>query len=436
MAEIFTHVMYAFTTLSYSFEYDTWYLDSIDPNADFLWKPESSSPCMEFLTDVQCGEGRVSLVPYLGAGAREQRCPVSRCFNAGGSVHNPRQCHTELFLPSRQVCGQIHHVLNQLPDFTNTTSVLLTIGGWYDANYWTKAVSPTYVEKFITSIVSWIQALPFDGVDINWEHPGFEHEGQPSPSRTFDKSKTGNPDVIRNCRTEPCEEDRSKDARFFAIFLKKLKHRLSKAGPNRDGLNRHGKPYELSIAVTGVPSIVADWPLSKICEIVDRVNLMTYDYYGGWSPRTGHQSALYGSSCEERNVECTVKFWLEKGCPRHKLILGIPTYARVMKNVPVGANPNQPGYRQGHSGSQAERVVSTQTVLKDPSFKPYWDALAHASFSYSASRKEFASYDNEQSIQAKARFVNEWGLGGMMAWKMGSDDPEDRVLEYMKRYLR
>ncbi|GIX71151.1 chitotriosidase-1 [Caerostris extrusa] len=56
---------------------------------------------------------------------------------------------------------------------------------------------------------------------------------------------------------------------------------------------------------------------------------MAYDFHGGWDPVTGHNSPMYARPNENDeqktlNVDYAVKYWLNKGCPADKLILGCP----------------------------------------------------------------------------------------------------------------
>ena len=68
---------------------------------------------------------------------------------------------------------------------------------------------------------------------------------------------------------------------------------------------------------------------------VDFMNLLSYDYYTSYDPETGHHSPLSAPNgisafddAKKLNVEWTVNYYLEKGAPRNKLVVGIPTYGR------------------------------------------------------------------------------------------------------------
>jgi len=41
---------------------------------------------------------------------------------------------------------------------------------------------------------------------------------------------------------------------------------------------------------------------------------------------------------------------------------------------------------------------------------------------YNAERRIWISYDDSQSVELKARYVRERGLGGVMFWELSGDD--------------
>lgn len=66
---------------------------------------------------------------------------------------------------------------------------------------------------------------------------------------------------------------------------------------------------------------------------MDFVNLMAYDYhfYSLLLPLTGFNAPLYSNPSETGlwltlNVNYSANYWMEKGMPRDKIVVGIPTY--------------------------------------------------------------------------------------------------------------
>jgi chitinase len=64
----------------------------------------------------------------------------------------------------------------------------------------------------------------------------------------------------------------------------------------------------------------------------------------------------------------------------------------------------------------------------------YWDEAAEAPWLWNARRRRFISYDDPQSIAAKAAYAGTLHLGGIMYWEQ-SLDPSGELLEAARRGL-
>jgi chitinase len=61
-------------------------------------------------------------------------------------------------------------------------------------------------------------------------------------------------------------------------------------------------------------------------------------------------------------------------------------------------------------------------------FVRYWDDRAKAPYLWNDASKMFITYDDPQSIGAKADYVRDHHLGGMMFWEL-SQDRNDELLD-------
>lgn len=55
---------------------------------------------------------------------------------------------------------------------------------------------------------------------------------------------------------------------------------------------------------------------------------MCYDYHGAWDEKTSHNAPLY-ASFGEGSIQSSIDYYLEKGVPARKLVMGLPTYGRT-----------------------------------------------------------------------------------------------------------
>ena len=109
-------------------------------------------------------------------------------------------------------------------------------------------------------------------MDIDWEYPTAERDPDPQGNGvTIDKGCPGSPADTKN----------------FTYLMQDLRDELDALG------EANGKYYELSVAMSASPIMMAKIEYDKVMEIVDFANMMTYDLNGAWNGYTGHQTALY-----------------------------------------------------------------------------------------------------------------------------------------------
>jgi chitinase len=121
--------------------------------------------------------------------------------------------------------------------------------------------------------------------------------------------------------------------------------------------------------------------------------------------------------------------------PTEKLLLGLPAYFIAYGAVAAPAGSDglyQPfdrsqtiAYDLGSKGVGSYRAA--QRLLAS-GFAPHRQWIAgklSAVYAYSATLQQWISYDDADSIAAKADYVRARHLGGMMLWEMGEDVPLD-----------
>src|SRR5690606_1229325 len=108
------------------------------------------------------------------------------------------------------------------------------------------------------------------------------------------------------------------------------------------------------------------------------------------------------------------------GVPANKIGLGAAFYSRSREAVTTENN----GLLQASvSGS---KLVAGQgggyTKMKDEfvnqkGYKHYWDKAAQAPYLFNPETKVFLTYDDEKSIQKKARYIKKHKLAGIFFWE-------------------
>jgi GH18 family chitinase len=126
---------------------------------------------------------------------------------------------------------------------------------------------------------------------------------------------------------------------------------------------------------------------------LDFVNLMAYDGAGPWEPKApGQHSSMEFASAD-------VEYWLKRGLPKAKLVLGVPFYG-----YGFGAD-----FRKGSYGYNEILKFHLGAENADQVGATIW-------------------YNGQATIRAKARYAVEQGLGGIMIWSLDYDVAGSRSL--------
>ena len=103
--------------------------------------------------------------------------------------------------------------------------------------------------------------------------------------------------------------------------------------------------YLLTAAVAATEtSARISYDIPRVVAQLDFVNLMTYDMHGPWNSFTGIHAPMYAGNRaitefdRQLSVEAAVQFWLNMGCPRDKLVVGMPTYGKSFTLANAGNN--------------------------------------------------------------------------------------------------
>jgi chitinase len=277
--------------------------------------------------------------------------------------------------------------------------LVISIGGWTGSGKFSDAALTDSSRRLFTesAIDVFIRQRPglFDGIDIDWEFP-VEGGMQGNGERPADKEN-------------------------FTLLLAELRRQLDAQGAID---KRH---YVLAIAASARLQEIANVEIASIVPLLDFINVMTYDYYAGAS-RTGFNSPLYaaaGDPTPSRNVDATMRAFLDGGVPATKLLVGIPFYGRGYGGVPSvndGLFQSVAGSPSGWGPHDGDWNVLSQTRLKDPHYVRHWESAARVPWLHDSTSGTWVSYDDPQSVAEKVRYVRERGLGGVVIWELGGDD--------------
>lgn len=289
--------------------------------------------------------------------------------------------------------------LQKVRTYNPNLKTLIAVGGWNEGSdkYSLMASTAAGRAEFVQSAIAFIQEHKFDGMDLDWEYPAMQAVGD------ADREPTG-PEV---------------DKQNFVELIKALKVAFAPYG------------YLLSAAVSaGAPTIARAYDVPQVSQYLDIINLMTYDFHGGWDNVTGHNSPLYplpGATGidEQFTVEYAVNTWLNAGVDPSKLTLGLPLYGRSFTLAGAANGIGAPAIGSGGDAGPLTKTVGMLAYnevcsLIQNGWQTGW--VADQQVPYAFYNRQWVGYDNVQSLTQKLAFIQAKGLGGGMIWSIDTDD--------------
>ena len=142
--------------------------------------------------------------------------------------------------------------------------------------------------------------------------------------------------------------------------------------------------------------------------LFSRLNSVYLPLAGSWDPIAGHQANLHGGQLSAADA---IRWYIQKGVARHKMVLGIPLYGRSFLDT---EGPGKP-YKGIGVGSFEEGVYDYR-ALPLPNSKVIVDKNLGASWSYDSRKKQMISFDSEEIGRQKGEWIRKEGLAGSMFW--------------------
>jgi chitinase len=277
------------------------------------------------------------------------------------------------------------------------TRVFASVGGWTLSQHFPGiAASAEKRSRFANSCAELVQRFGLDGIDLDWEYPGYQPQG-------------GGPDDRRN----------------FTLLLRETRLALNALQPQL------GRPLFLTAAFGCSPNRMADIEWEEVTPLLDFLNLMAYDFYGRDFAVTNHHAPLYppAKGIEGYDAHSTVHRLIDGyRVPPEKICLGVPFYGRSLRTR------SQPGLHVGSTQAADARTFPEDDgapefyniEARQQQFRYHWDSLAQAPFLLRHSSNTFVSFDDERSVARKGRYIREHGLAGAVVWDITGDCVESR----------
>lgn len=283
--------------------------------------------------------------------------------------------------------------------------MLISIGGWGGSNYFSDAaLTPEARENFVNAVIDiFIRGnLPkagtaggpgsaaglFDGVDIDWEYPLFGG----TEEMHYDPN------------------DNNNLSELFKLFREKL-----------DSI----KPgLFLTAAIPGTTPYARNFNLKRDEPYIDWYNVMTYDFTNGFSTVINHHTNLLSPENDTTgtgayfSLDSSVKLFRDTlGISPDKIVPGAAFYGRgwmVKDTAYNGIGQENVKFLGFNSFSGLSGAGAKEYALR-------WDTKAMAPYYFDPATKSFWTFDDEQSIALKMKYVDAHNLRGLMFWDISGD---------------
>jgi chitinase len=258
--------------------------------------------------------------------------------------------------------------------------VVLVVGGDHEAStrgFSSMASRDDTRQRFVRELVELVRTHGYDGVDIDWEFP----------ESTSDRANLTT--LIRDLRA-----------------ALPVGASLSLAAPASDW---YGQWFDLQ-ALT--PHL--DW-----------IGAMSYSLHApGWSGHSGHNAALFSPAgdaafhwhaSDNLSLDSVQRYYLSRGVPREKLLLGIPFYGHRFD----GATDIHRGLTSTAGGAMTYAEIAP---LVGAGWTRHHDREAQVPYLVRNGAPGVISYDDAESVRAKCAYVAGRELGGVIVWHLGGDN--------------
>lgn len=370
------------------------------------------------------------------------------------------------------------NLLNKFKKQYPNVKTLISVGGWAETGGYfddagvrqdaggfyrmtttsSNTVNTSGINTFADSVVTFLRTYGFNGVDIDYEYPTSNNDA-------------GNPLDFAQANAR-----RSGLNASYPVLMKTLREKLDAAGA------ADGKYYMLTVAAPASGWLLRGMEAFQSAQYLDYINMMTYDLHGAWNKFVGPNAALFDDGQDGELAAAGVYGaysgigYLNSDWAYHyfrgsvqsgRINLGVPYYTRGWKNVTGGTNglwgtaPKSTGCPPGTQSPCGDGATGIDNLWHDlnasgqeepAGSNPMWHAknlengiagsyraaygvtegltgtysrnynsTLVAPWLWNNTKKVFLSTEDEQSLGAKADYVVNKGLGGIMIWELAGD---------------
>jgi spore germination protein YaaH/PKD repeat protein len=208
----------------------------------------------------------------------------------------------------------------------------------------------------------------------------------------------------------------------FANFMVSLSNQMHSAIPGS----------EVSTVLYAV-----DWnnvfDFSIMEPVVDHYIIMGYGYYYSGSSNAGPTDPLYHYGTNYNyTLSRSITYYLDKGCPKNKLVLGLPNYGYEWPTSSLGI----PAATAGSGTSRTYSYVKNNTSGNYSTANHVWEGDSYTNvFSFNDGGNKQCQISMDSSWQKRLEHARRTGIAGIGIWALGYDNGYTQLWQAMSDYL-
>ncbi|KAL8761316.1 MAG: hypothetical protein Q9184_002558 [Pyrenodesmia sp. 2 TL-2023] len=296
--------------------------------------------------------------------------------------------------PMDQYTASLYKDVTRLKTRDSELEVWIAIGGWamndpgpMQTTFTDLAKSESAQDAFFESLLTFMIANGFDGVDLDWEYP-------------VAKDRGGIPEDFDN----------------YVNLLSRL----------RNFLNSSGRRWGLSITLPASYWYLKGFDIVKLEPLVDWLNIMTYDIHGVWDSGIKSLGPYAYAHTNLTEINLSLELLWRNNIDPSRVVMGLGFYGRsfTMKDPSclTAGCPFTDGARGGEC-TGTPGVLSAgeiQKVIREGAVMTFDEAAAVQIVTWDTN--QWVSWDDQKTLKMKVDFANKRCLGGTMVWAVDLDD--------------
>ncbi|KAI4591932.1 hypothetical protein KJ359_012063 [Pestalotiopsis sp. 9143b] len=307
------------------------------------------------------------------------------------SLPNPETFRLE---PMDSDTGSLYGSVSALKDTQPDLQVWIAIGGWAmnDPGAWRTtfsdlAASESAQDEFFESLITFMAAKGYDGVDIDWEYPSADDRG--GIAADFDN---------------------------YVNMISRL----------RDRLNNLGIPKGLSITLPASYWYLQGFDIVNLEPHVDFFNVMTYDIHGVWDSTIESLGPYARAHTNLTEIEEALQLLWRNNINPGRVNMGLGFYGRSFTMKDPSCMTAGCEFTEGGNGGECTGTAGVLSaaeiskIIADGATMTL-DATAGVQI-VTWDTDQWVSWDNTETLKMKVDYANQRCLGGVMIWAVDLDD--------------